>query len=426
MSSPSKLNEFVARVRKSRFFTISALLHLVFILLFGGTILFRAALRQADFDSDPGGAGLVQQAAPQAPPETPQTPVQPQTQYQVQTPSTPVQSLTAITTNSALPSAFELPSAAPDMMPSTARTLDPVAATAPQQQTLPGGMTLAQAKSMKAFTGGWGQGSGGSGVGKDRAFKFTAYIAKYSGGDWNSTVRMRDGKTIDFGSLPNLLYLMNKWSRDRIQAQANAVPLDLSSDQIFAMKPPFIFFTGRRDFVLTDKEVENLRKYIQLGGAIWGDSTLPGRRSRFDLAFRREMKRVVPDVNKEFEVLPPDHPIYTRTYFNEVRGVPAGVNFYAEPVYALKIYGEVAILYTANDYGDMWQIGLNERGEVDFRKDEQDNFVALNFELWQRRANYIRNLEPKAIETSYKFGINVVVHLLTRWEEKLRTVPTGL
>lgn len=424
MSSSSRINDFVARLRKSRFFTVSALLHLIFILLFGGTILFKAALKQSDFDSDPGGAGLVQQNAPQTPPDQPQQ-VQPQQQYQVATPSTPTQSLTAITTTSTLSNAFELPAAAPELPQSMARTIDPAATAAPQT-TITGGMTLAQAKAMKAFTGGWGGGTGGSGVGKDRVFKFTAYLAKYAGGDWNSTVRLRDGKTIDFGSLPNLLYIMNKWSRDRIQAKADAVPLDLSSDEIFAVKPPFIFFTGRRDFVLTEKEVENLRKYIQLGGAIWGDSTLAGRRSRFDIAFRREMKRVVPDVNKEFEALPPDHPIYTRTYFNEVRSVPPGVNFYAEPVYALKIYGEIAILYTANNYGDMWQIGLNERGEVDFRKDERDVPVAVNMELWGRRTNYVRNLEPKAIEQTYKFGINIVVHLLTRWEDKLRTVPTGL
>ncbi len=421
------MQAFLERLRRSRFFTISAAIHLALVVLFGGTIIFRNALKQDDFEADPGGAGLIAPPAAQAPDPVTQPLAQPQTTPQVATPSTPTQSLTAITTTSTLPAAFELPSAAPDLAPSNIRTITPEASAAtPTQQTLPGGLTLAQAKAMKAFTGGWGQGSGGSGVGKDRRFKFTAYVAKYAGGDWNSTVRMRNGKDIDFGSLPNLLYLMNKWSGDRIQAQANAVPLDLSSDEIFTIKPPFIFFTGRRDFVLTGREVENLRKYIQLGGAVWGDATLPGRRSRFDLAFRREMKRVVPDVNKDFEPLPPDHPLFARTYFPEVRGVPPGLNYYQEPVYAIKIYGEVAILYTANDYGDMWQIGLTERGEIDFRKDENDNFVGLNYELWQRRANYFRNLEPKPIQDSYKFGINIVVHLLTRWEDRLRTVPGGL
>ncbi len=32
--------------------------------------------------------------------------------------------------------------------------------------------------------------------------------------------------------------------------------------------PPFIFFTGHKDFVLTDDEVHNLQAYLQNGGAI--------------------------------------------------------------------------------------------------------------------------------------------------------------
>ena len=52
---------------------------------------------------------------------------------------------------------------------------------------------------------------------------------------------------------------------------------------LLAKKPPFVFFTGHRDFKLNDKEIENLQKYLQLGGAVWGDSSLPGSRSRFDL-----------------------------------------------------------------------------------------------------------------------------------------------
>ncbi len=149
------------------------------------------------------------------------------------------------------------------------------------------------------------------------------------------------------------------------------------------MKPPFVFFTGHRDFKLTDKEVENLQKYLQLGGCVWGDSSLPGNRSRFDIAFRREMKRVLPDQDIAWETLPPDHPIYTQTYFPEIKAVPRGMNFYQEPVYALKHFGEVAVIYTANDYGDMWQIGLNEQGQYDtaqgraqqLRRHQQDDVL---------------------------------------------------
>ena len=287
------------------------------------------------------------------------------------------------------------------------------------------GMSTAVAAQIKAFTGGWGKGQG-SGVGtRSREFEFTAYIGQYSGGNWNSTVRISAGKQIETGSLPNLLYLMSAWSKDKIKTNyKNVQAIKLDSDEIFSVKPPFIFLTGTRDFKLTDKEVENLQKYVRMGGCIWGDSSLPGLRSRFDIAFKREMKRVIPDVDKNFEPLPANHPIFTEGYFADIKEVPPGLNFYKEPVFAMKIYGEIAILYTANDYGDMWQVGLNQQGQIDLRKDANDRYVAINPDIYDRRDVYLRNIDPAALSTCFKFGTNVVIHLLTRWESKVRTAPT--
>ncbi|MEI6339723.1 MAG: DUF4159 domain-containing protein, partial [Verrucomicrobiota bacterium] len=306
----------------------------------------------------------------------------------------------------------------------TAPTAPSAVAAAPAPSMGAAGMSVGAAAGIKAFTGGWGKGQGsGTGV-RSREFEFTAYIGQYQGGNWNSTVRVVQNK-IETGSLPNLLYLMSFWSKDKIKTNyKNVQAIKLDSDEIFSIKPPFIFLTGTRDFKLTDKEVENLQKYVRLGGCIWGDSSLPGLRSRFDIAFRREMKRVIPDVDKEFEPLPVNHPIFTQTYFSDVKEVPPGLNFYRDPVLALKIYGEIAILYTSNDYGDMWQTGLNEQGQIDLRKNEHNQFVAINATLYSNREVYVRNLVPDALATTFKFGTNVVIHLLTRWESKVRTAPT--
>ena len=171
--------------------------------------------------------------------------------------------------------------------------------------------------------------------------------------------------------------------------------------------------------------MENLQKYIRLGGAVWGDSSVPGRNSRFDIAFRREMKRVIPDVDKDWEALPTNHPIYTsEAYYPEIKEVQTGLNYYREPVYALKIYGEVAILYTPNDYGDMWQIGLKDDGQIDTRRDVNWQFVAINPVIWDNRAAYVRNISPESLSNTYKFGTNIVIHLLTRWENKTRTATS--
>jgi Domain of unknown function (DUF4159) len=418
------VQKLLTKLSNSRDFTISAALHTVLIALFGGTVLYRAVQEPPDFEGEWG--GFVQPNEVAAPPATQQPPPQ-ETTFNVAVVPAAVSSsqISTITTTAANPLNFAM-----DPIITAPITTSP---TAPAQPAVAppavgagmDGMSTAVASQIKAFTGGWGKGQG-SGVGtRSREFEFTAYIGQYSGGNWNSTVRISAGKQIETGSLPNLLYLMSAWSKDKIKTNyKNVQAIKLDSDEIFSVKPPFIFLTGTRDFKLTDKEVENLQKYVRMGGCIWGDSSLPGLRSRFDIAFKREMKRVIPDVDKNFEPLPANHPIFTEGYFADIKEVPPGLNFYKEPVFAMKIYGEIAILYTTNDYGDMWQVGLNQQGQIDLRKDANDRYVAINPDIYDRRDVYLRNIDPAALSTCFKFGTNVVIHLLTRWESKVRTAPT--
>ena len=425
------LRRFLSQVGRSRFFTISFVLHVVLVLTLGGVVLVRQATHTEDvMDSTDG--GLVQTTNAQAPAPDQVQPVD-QQQTDPTTPQ-PVSNVPAPTTMAPISvaaptgAAFEFNAPAPSEIltnnPPTFITAEQTSqVTAP---TTPGAIPATIAKGMKGFTQAWvQQGDSGSGVGRDRKFKFTAFLAKYSGGDWDSTVKVQNGK-VTKGSLPNLLYIIRKLSNDKIQADPDAVPLNLASDDLFTKKPPFVLFTGHQDFKLTDKEVENLQKYLQLGGCVWGDSSLPGNRSRFDLAFRREMKRVLPDQDIQWQELPPTHDLFTKKYWKEVLNVPPGLNYYQEPVYALKNFGEVVVIYTPNDYADMWQIALDEKMEYDMRRDEHLAYVTTNITMFNKRGIYFRNLELPELRMSYKFGTNIVLHLLTRWEDKLRNVPTGL
>lgn len=424
-SSPDLIKRFIGALGKSRFLTVSVLLHLLLVFILGGTVLFNVYVEPDDFIGGGGDRNFLdesQMVAAPPPPPAPSMPTEatPQVVTPVQQNTSPIQAIKTIAPST---SSFTLPSIAPKIpAPSTSLTQNIPAPPAPSMGT--GQMSTQAASAIKSFTQGWGKGRGqGSGQGtRQRTFEFTAYIAKYSGGDWNSTVQIRDNRIVT-GSLPNLLYTMKAWSNGRIAADPNPVPLDLASEEIFAKKPPFIFFTGHRDFKLTEKEVANLTRYVRLGGAIWGDSSLAGRRSRFDIAFRREMRRVIPDVDKDFEPIPANHPIFTQPYFTDVKEVPPGVNYYQEPVYALKMYDEISIFYTSNNYGDMWQVGLDEEGNVDTRRDRQGRYVALNDRIWGLRDTYVRNLSPESIAQSYKFGTNIVIHLLTRWESKVSSAP---
>jgi hypothetical protein len=357
---------------------------------------------------------------PQTPPQMQQSSFSPSAPASVSAPAAPA--ISAIATNAPTQTAFTMPSA---VLPNVATKTDTMAKANVPAPSVGTALTKEIAGKIAGFTGSWAKGGTGSMNKplKSREFVFTAYLAKYQGGDWDSTVQMEDGQ-IKFGSLPNLLYVISKLSRDKIQATPQAIPLELASNAIFETKPPFIWFTGHRDFKLTNEELVNLAEYLRHGGCLWGDSSVPGQRSRFDIAFRREMLRVLAELNPTWQQLPPTHPIFTKNYYQEIKTVPPGINFYDEPIYALYGYGgEIAVLYTANDYGDMWQFGVDKEGRFDTSRDEKHRMVAINEAMWHRRNLYFRNIEEQAVFNTYKFGTNVIVHLLTRWEEKIRNVP---
>ena len=431
MDSPEKsslIDRLIEKFNNSRFFTISFVLHALLIVIFGGTVLFEAMQEPPDFEGGEGGfiAGGEEVAAPPAAQTQPQ-----ETTFTVSTPTVQNTTVAAITTTGQNPLNFSMDAIiTPSTMVAPTTTTTAVSA-APATSVSAAGMSAAVAGQIREFTGGWGKGTG-SGTGtRQREFDFTAFIAKYNGGNWDSVFRVRDN--IPQGALPNLLEFMSKESRDKIKTNYNkveAVPLD--SDRIFAAKPPFIFFTGSRDFVLTDKEVTNLQKYVRLGGAIWGDSSVPGRGSAFDIAFRREMRRVIPDKDKDFEALPANDEMFRRApYFPEIQEQPAGLNYYQEPVYVMRYFGQIAVIYTANDYGDMWQFGIKQKGprewEINNDRNERGERVALDWDLYLNNGLYIHNVDPrapiKALLDTYKFGTNMVIHLLTRWEDKLRSAP---
>ena len=207
------LRAFIGRLGRSRFFTISVALHFIFVLTFGTVVLVQQQKPHTDFD-DPGG-GLVAPAPP-PPSESIQPLDQPTQDVSAQTnPSAAAPSLQVLSTTGPSTAAFSVPTSNLDA-PTSARTFAPTTAATAAAVNTPkiNNIPTAIAKGMKGFTSSWrASNDSGSGVGKDRAFKFTAYLAKYQGGDWDSTIRMQNGK-IATGSLPNLLYLMRKWSRD--------------------------------------------------------------------------------------------------------------------------------------------------------------------------------------------------------------------
>ncbi len=266
--------------------------------------------------------------------------------------------------------------------------------------------------------------TGRNGVGGVQAI-FTCYVARYAGGDWDHNVTLSsDGQRIIFGAIPNLMTQITRWNK-RLKANVEAVPLDLSDRAaLFDSKPPvaFVYFTGHRDFRLTDTEVGNLREFIVAGGVIWGDAGMPGRHSRFDTAFRREMRRVLPDADQEFQPLDERHEVFQQKG-SLAKTLPGGMNFYREPVEVMMVGDQIGVLYTLNSYGNLWQMALDEQGKIlevfDEGTEKSPSETFTNRLLWQRRATYYRNVDQETVTRSYQLGMNIIVHILLQYQDAL-------
>jgi len=395
----------------SGFFLAALLFHLILFLMVATWIIFPAYhAPQDEF------AQTYVPAAPPPPPPPPPTSVTVPTHTVA--PPTPT-----ITTSSPTPT-FSIP--LPDFTHTTTPDTVQQKLTAPAPVT-PNNLQMRLASISKTVQG-WGRSQSdimqSGGDPRNIVAKFPVFLASYADGDWNCNVKIVDGK-IDSGSLPNLVAKINDWSHGKITGSVVPEPLSIGGPDLLAKKPPFVFFTGHKDFKLTDTEIQNLREYLQVGGAIWGDNSLAGRGSRFDVAFRREMKRVVPDADKNFVPYAMTEEIYTKSWF-PITVMPTGMNYYAEPIEHLDIDGKLAILYTPNDYGDMMEMRILPPDDTkDFHtyRPIPPGTLFTPMYFLEKSSIFYRNFNIKSCLAAQQLGMNIVGYLLVRFDDKLLLPP---
>jgi len=128
--------------------------------------------------------------------------------------------------------------------------------------------------------------------------KFTTFFVgrlKYSQNDGD-----------DCGTVAQELgHLLGRASTIEVQDEKK---IRLADDSMF--ETPFLFMNGHNDFVLSEAELANLRKYFMHGGFLLGSGccNAPG----FPIAWRREMSRVFP--GNPVRKISYDHIIY-RTFY---------------------------------------------------------------------------------------------------------------
>ena len=395
---------WLERLTRSGYFIGAILLHLIIFLIVATWVVFKAPTPPPDDFAK----SYIPQGAPPPPP--------PQVQEPIQVP-TPSAAPSAIRTQSAMPT-LNIPMPSIDTAQILQKATRTVTKVAPKlTNNLASRLSAIMATETK-----WGRDASNirnsDGDPKNVVATFPVYVASYADGDWDCNLAVRDG-TIVAGSMPNLVAKVNEWSHGNLRGQVVPTPLDIASPDLLAKMPPFIFFTGHKDFHLTPQEIQNLAQYLQNGGAIWGDNALAGKGSRFDVAFRREMKLVIPDADKNFEVVPLTHEIFAKSWF-PLSKVPEGMNYYAEPLEHIDIDGKIAVIYTPNDYSDLFFLRINVGDQT-----EAPTFPTPDSPLFTNRlfhvdsAVFFRNFTLEGSLAAHQLGMNIIGFLLVRFDKDL-------
>jgi hypothetical protein len=136
---------------------------------------------------------------------------------------------------------------------------------------------------------------------QDNPDNFTVVRIKYDGGgDW-------------YGNKTTFINLFKFMTEElRIQTMPKEVTAAIMDESFFNY--PLAYIAGHGNIKFSQAEAERLRKYLTSGGFLFADDDYG-----MDRSFRREMKKVFPELN--FVELPFRHPIYN-IYYNFPDGLP--------------------------------------------------------------------------------------------------------
>ena len=136
---------------------------------------------------------------------------------------------------------------------------------------------------------------------------------------------------------------------------------DVSLTDAAIYEMPFLYMTGTTDFVLTEAEVDALRRFLNNGGVLLVEAG-EGRQS-FDAAFRQQIAKVLP--GKTLSALAAGHEIFTKPLNAAVvKARPAlavrreNQLEMAPELFGIELNGTLSVIYTPNDLSAGWEHAL--------------------------------------------------------------------
>ncbi len=161
-------------------------------------------------------------------------------------------------------------------------------------------------------------------------------------GDWDPTPH----------ALPNLMKFIT--ANTTLNVQFKRAQVNLADKSAFDHVA--LYMTGLRDFKFSQAEIARLRTYLASGGVLVADAAA-GRKA-FDVAFRRELKRVLPKA--ELKPVALDSPLFESPF--KIRTVDytdaakaAHPNLNAPSLLGIYIDGSLAVIYSTHSLGNGWE-----------------------------------------------------------------------
>lgn len=143
---------------------------------------------------------------------------------------------------------------------------------------------------------------------------------------------------------------------------------------------PFVYLTGHGNIRFSDRELQNLRDWMLRGGFLYADDDYG-----MDASFRREIKRIFPDL--DLVELKPPFPLFT-SFYDFSQGLPKIHEHDAKPPQAFGVFdtnGRLMCFYTyESNISDGWA----------------DPATHAN--------------PPEVRDTALRFGTNIVYYVMTR------------
>ncbi len=188
----------------------------------------------------------------------------------------------------------------------------------------------------------------------------------------------------DWDTQPTSLAVLLKHLAENTTVEVKFSKENVDLTHIDAFAHPILYMTGHEDFTLKAEEVANLRRYLAAGGVLFANACCG--REGFDQAFRREIKRVLPD--RDLAPLPAEHPVYASVYpIREVHYTPLVEHEHPglarPPLEGIPLENQLRVIYSRYGLVNGWSGAPNP---------------------------YARGVEG---DDALRLGINVLVHAMT-------------